>query len=151
MIRKFSLKIVPMVIFFVDLQKGLIKWFYTAKTKVYNTYIVHVANHDHDVRRSFHFSAISGLFYTFLSAFDGHIRFLSSPSMKLISYGDVTITGDGLQILTYVRHSWPLSSEGSLACHTYCDTGHTFIMVISEDPWHSHLFSSGAASACFND
>ena len=26
-----------------------------------------------------------------------------------------------------------------LACHTYCDTGHSFIMVISEDPWHSHL------------
>ena len=25
-------------------------------------------------------------------------------------------------------------SEGSLACHTNCDTGHRFIMVISEDP-----------------
>ena len=37
----------------------------------------------------------------------------------------------GLQILTYARHSWPLSSEGSLACLTYCDTGHPFIMVIS--------------------
>ena len=23
--------------------------------------------------------------------------------------------GEGLQILTYTRHSWPLSSEGSLA------------------------------------
>ena len=32
-----------------------------------------------------------------------------------------------------------LSSEGSLACYTYCDTGHPFIMVISEDPWHRHL------------
>ena len=30
--------------------------------------------------------------------------------------------------------SWPLSSEGSLMCHTY--------LVISEDPWHSHLLSS---------
>ena len=39
------------------------------------------------------------------------------------SFGDVTITVEGLQILTYARHSWPLSSEGSLACHTYCDTG----------------------------
>ena len=39
-------------------------------------------------------------------------------------------------------HSWPLSSEGSLACHTYCDTGHPFIMVISEDPWYSHLLLS---------
>ena len=30
-------------------------------------------------------------------------------------------------ILTDTRRSWPLSSEGSLACHTYCDTGHPFI------------------------
>ena len=29
------------------------------------------------------------------------------------SYGDVTIPGEGLQNLTYARHSWPLSSEGS--------------------------------------
>ena len=35
-----------------------------------------------------------------------------------------------------------MSSEGSLACHTYCDTGHHFRMVISEDPWHSHLLQS---------
>ena len=26
-----------------------------------------------------------------------------------------------------------MSSEGSLSCHTYFDTGHPFIMVISED------------------
>ena len=32
-------------------------------------------------------------------------------------------TGEGLQILTYALHSWPLSSEGPLTCHTYCDTG----------------------------
>ena len=25
---------------------------------------------------------------------------------------------------THDRHLWPLSSEGSLACHTYCDMGH---------------------------
>ena len=41
-----------------------------------------------------------------------------------------TITGEGLQILINDRHLWPLSSEGSLACHTYCDTGHPFIMVL---------------------
>ena len=58
------------------------------------------------------------------------------------SYGDVTIAGEGLQILTYARHSWPLSSEVSLMCHTYYDTGLRFIMVISEDPWHSHLLPS---------
>ena len=33
-------------------------------------------------------------------------------------------------------------SKGSLTCHTYCDTGLPFIMFISEDPWHSHLFPS---------
>ena len=37
---------------------------------------------------------------------------LSSHSRIFHSYGDVTITGEGLQILTYARHSWPLSSEG---------------------------------------
>ena len=58
------------------------------------------------------------------------------------SYGDVTITGKGLLILTFARHSWPLRSEGSLTCHTYCDTGQPFIMIISEDPWHSHLLPS---------
>ena len=30
---------------------------------------------------------------------------------KFHSYGAVTITGEGFQILTYIRHSWPLSSE----------------------------------------
>ena len=37
-------------------------------------------------------------------------------------------TGEGLQILTYARHSWSLSSEGSLACHTECYTGQLFII-----------------------
>ena len=36
-----------------------------------------------------------------------------------VPFGDVTITGEGLQILTYARYSLPLSSESSLACHTY--------------------------------
>ena len=63
----------------------------------------------------------------------------SSHSRIFNLFGDVTIAGEGLQILThaYAWHSWPLSSEGSLACHNFCDTGHPFIMVISEDPWHS--------------
>ena len=50
------------------------------------------------------------------------------------SYGDVTITGEGLQILTFARHSWSLSSEGSLSCHTYCDTGHLFINLTEVRP-----------------
>ena len=64
------------------------------------------------------------------------------PLENFFSYGDVAIAGEGLHILTCVRHSWPLSSEGSLAFHAYCDTGHPFKMVISEDPWHSHLLPS---------
>ena len=38
--------------------------------------------------------------------------------------GDVNITGEGLQILTYTQ---PLGSKGSLRTHTYRDTGHPFI------------------------
>ena len=37
---------------------------------------------------------------------------LSSHLRIFHSYGDVTIAGEGLQILTNARHSWPLSSEG---------------------------------------
>ena len=51
------------------------------------------------------------------------------------------------ELFTY-RHSWPLSSEGSLACHSYCDTGHPFIMVISEDPQHTHLLLSVKQWSC---
>ena len=55
-----------------------------------------------------------------------------SHSKIFHSYRDVTFAGKWLQILTYVRHLWPLSSESSLACQTYYDTGHLFMMVISE-------------------
>ena len=58
---------------------------------------------------------------------------LSSQSRIFHSYGDIMIAGEGLQVLTFAWHSWPLSSEGSLVCNTYCDTGHPFIIVISED------------------
>ena len=66
--------------------------------------------------------------------------FWSFPSHSRIfhSFGDVTILGEGLQILTYVRHLCPLSSEGFLACHTYCYRWKW---------WHLHMsenFSSGA-------
>ena len=67
------------------------------------------------------------------------IRSCSSHSRIFPSFGDVTIPDEGLQILTYARHFWPSSSGGSLACHTYRDTEHPFIMVISEDTLHSHL------------
>ena len=64
---------------------------------------------------------------------------LSSHSRVFHSYVDVTIAGEGLHILTYGNHLWTLSSESSLTLHTHCDTGLPFIMVISENPWHSHL------------
>ena len=71
----------------------------------------------------------------FVCGFKSHTRII-------YSYGDATTTSEGLQILTYARHSWQLSSYGSLACHTHCDTGHPFIMIISEYPWHPHLMPS---------
>ena len=70
------------------------------------------------------------------------------PFMKFSLNGDITITDKGLQILTFTLHSWPLSCVGSLVCHTYCDTGHLFIMVISEDLWHSHLLPSILQRCC---
>ena len=53
------------------------------------------------------------------------------------------ITGERLQILTYMytRNSWSFSSEGSLAFHTYFDTGYLFIRFIS----------AAAVITCFND
>ena len=40
----------------------------------------------------------------------------SSSSRIFHSYGDITITGEGFQISTYMyaRHSWSVSTEGSL-------------------------------------
>ena len=70
------------------------------------------------------------IFYTHLDFF----RSFSSHSRIFHSFGDDTIVAEGLQILTYAWLLWPLSREGSLACHTYCDTEHPFIMVNSEDP-----------------
>ena len=53
----------------------------------------------------------------------------------IVSFDNFSLfTGEGLQILTYTRDSWPLSCEGSLECHANCDMGHPLIMVISEDP-----------------
>ena len=50
------------------------------------------------------------------------------PTLKFFhSYGDVTITGERLENLNYAWHSWPLSSEGSLECQTYCDMGYPFL------------------------
>ena len=58
------------------------------------------------------------------------------------------MTGVELQILTYARHYLSLTRRGSLARHTYYGTGHTFMMVISEDPWHFHLLLSVKQWSC---
>jgi hypothetical protein len=42
-------------------------------------------------------------------------------SLKL--YGDVTVAGEGLQNLGLCSAFIALSREGSLSCHTCCDTG----------------------------
>ena len=60
-----------------------------------------------------------------------------------------TITSEGLQILTNARHLWSLSSDCSLACHTYFDTGHPFIMFISKDMCHSHPFPNIWQWSCY--
>ena len=72
---------------------------------------------------------------------------LSSHSRSFHSYGDVTITGERLQILTDARHSWPLSNEGYLTCHTYCDTGLPFIMVIRDTHTCCRAFATVNRSA----
>ena len=70
------------------------------------------------------------------------------------SYGNVTITGEGPQILIYAKQSWSVSSDGSLACHTYADMGHLFIMVISKDcDTHTYCraFCNRAVTTCIKD
>ena len=37
------------------------------------------------------------------------------------------LISEGLHNLTYARHLWPFSSEGSLACHTYYNTYGAYI------------------------
>ena len=43
-----------------------------------------------------------------------------SPTLEFFTHMESSPfnTCDGFQILTYTRHSWPLSSEGSLACNS---------------------------------
>ena len=60
----------------------------------------------------------------------------------------VTMTGEGVHILTYTRHSWPLSGECSLTCHTLCNKEYPFILVIFKDLWHSNALTL-AVTICF--
>ena len=51
--------------------------------------------------------------------FIAHVHELFDHTLYVsrVSYGDVTITNEGLQILTYTLHSLRLSSEGFLVPH----------------------------------
>ena len=79
---------------------------------------------------------------------------LSSDSRIFYSYVEVIIISERLQILTYARYLWPLSSEVSQACYTFCHTEHPSIMVSSRThKTHSccWAFSSGAVATFFKD
>ena len=88
---------------------------------------------------------LSNLLFLFVCGFSSHSRIFHL-------YGDVTITGEGVQILTHTQHSWPLSSEGSLACHTYCDISLEWSSPRTCDT-HTccRAFGSGAVTTCFHD
>ena len=44
------------------------------------------------------------------------------PTQEFFTHIETAITGEGLQILSYAKHSCPLSSEGSIAFHINRDT-----------------------------
>ena len=78
-----------------------------------------------------------------------------SHSRTFHSNREVTITGEGLQIFIYTRYLRPLSSEGYLACRTYCDT--QVIRVWWSSPRTRDIrtccraLGRGTITACFND
>ena len=53
--------------------------------------------------------------------------FIPNENFSLI--GDITIAGEGMEMFTYARHSWPMSNEESLTCHTFCDIREDCIIV----------------------
>ena len=44
--------------------------------------------------------------------------------------------------MTYTCQLLPLNIMVYLACYTYWNTGHSYIIVMFGDPWHSHLILS---------
>ena len=78
----------------------------------------------------------------------------TSLSRIFHSYEDVTSTCEGLQILTCAWHSWPLSSEGSLASTPSV----TWSIRLKWSSPRTHVmhaccraFGSGAVTTCFYD
>ena len=63
----------------------------------------------------------------------------------------VTITYQGLQILTYTPHPWPLSSEDSLVYPTSCDGIPVYMVIFQGLVTLALTFSNGAVNTYFND
>ena len=80
---------------------------------------------------------------------------LSSHSKIFHSYWDVTITGEGLQILTYARHSWPLSNKGISVTHLLWHGAFVYNGrlqgPVTLTQVYCGAFSSGAVTTCFYD
>ena len=106
----------------------------------------------------FHFCCFGVEFFLFVWCF-------SSQSRIFYSYGDVTLPANGCKfwpILGTYDH-WAVIKgyyqviKGYSTCHTYCDTGHPFKMVISEDPRTRdtrtccRAFINEAVNTCLND
>ena len=61
------------------------------------------------------------------------VGFLFGFLLPFVNFSfNTDVTGERLQMFTYARHLWPVS-------HPYSEKDHPFIMVITKDPWHSHL------------
>ena len=78
---------------------------------VYSSYITHTRQCRIQVYNCVLFS-LSQFYVHFIDKY----LFVFCCSKKFHSFGDITITG--LKFFTCSRHLWPLSSEGSLTCHT---------------------------------
>ena len=69
------------------------------------------------------------------------------------SYGDVTISGKVLQLLTNTPYSLPFSSGASLVWQIYCHTGHPSSNSYTHTDTHIccwEFSSNGDVTSCFN-
>ena len=124
-----------------------------------------ITSHHHTKRKIFRFTIKLfttclppyAVYITHVMNFDKPLRYFclfwdfSSYSRIFHLYGDVTITGEGLQILTCARHSWPLSSERA----TPTVTRDIRLLWSSPRTRDTHTYSSALSSraitTCFYD
>ena len=65
-----------------------------------------------------------------------------------------TTTDERLRTLFFAQHLRLLRCEGSLVCHTYCDKGYKFKIVIPktcDTHTYCRAFKIGFVTICFND